>query len=159
MESTGYLGQELCGKLMPRAGVPCARGLGHNGKCASAAAMERHRRRGLTRVDAPGARQRWSRATRLARYGLSQEKFNQLLRIQENACAMCRESFKEGQRICIDHDHACCPSEMKSCGKCVRGLLCLTCNVALGHIERKYEMARAYLAASKNLVSSVKAGR
>ena len=28
---------------------------------------------------------------------------------------------------------------------CVRGLLCLPCNTALGLIERTYELARAYL--------------
>ena len=30
--------------------------------------------------------------------------------------------------------------------KCVHGLLELGCNVSLGHIERKYELARSYLA-------------
>jgi hypothetical protein len=30
-------------------------------------------------------------------------------------------------------------------GKCVRGLLDLSCNTALGHIERKGALARAYL--------------
>jgi hypothetical protein len=29
--------------------------------------------------------------------------------------------------------------------QCIRGLLCHTCNIALGHIECRYEMARAYL--------------
>ena len=30
-------------------------------------------------------------------------------------------------------------------GKCVRGLLCLSCNTALGLIKREYELVRAYL--------------
>ena len=60
---------------------------------------------------------------------------------------MCRTPFEEDQRICIDHDHACCPPKLPSrcCGKCVRGLLCLTCNVALGYIETYFEMAMTYL--------------
>jgi hypothetical protein len=66
-------------------------------------------------------------------------------KIQGYACGMCRELFAEGQLIHVDHDHECCPVKNRSCGKCVRGLLCHGCNIALGHIEHRYAMARAYL--------------
>ena len=106
---------------------------------------QRLRTAGRVRVVDPGTRRRWNQAYRLSRYGLNQEQFDRLLQAQGYACAMCREPFENGQAIFIDHDHACCPDEKSSCGKCVRGLLGLSCNTALGHIERKYEMARAYL--------------
>jgi Recombination endonuclease VII len=58
---------------------------------------------------------------------------------------MCHAPFEDAQPIFIDHDHACCPNNKYSCGKCVRGLLCLGCNTTLGLIERKLETAQAYL--------------
>ncbi len=38
------------------------------------------------------------------------------------------------QRLSIDHDHACCPGS-HSCGNCVRGVLCVSCNFVLGRID------------------------
>lgn len=76
---------------------------------------------------------------------MTQRQFDKLLKIQEYARAMCRTPFEQGQPVFIDHDHACCPDEKSSCGKCIRGLLDLSCNTALGHIEGKYALARAYL--------------
>jgi Recombination endonuclease VII len=84
-------------------------------------------------------------ASQRSRYGLTRESFGRLLAAQGRACAMCHDPFKEGQAIFIDHDHACCPDEKRSCGGCVRGLLYLRCNVGLGYIERMSAMARAYL--------------
>jgi hypothetical protein len=63
---------------------------------------------------------------------------------------MCRRAFGEGQRICADHDHHCCPGQpkqrAKTCGKCIRGLLCFRCNTALGYIELYRDRADVYLA-------------
>jgi hypothetical protein len=64
----------------------------------------------------------------------TQELFDLLLDAQQNACGMCHEPFKEGQLIHVDHNHACCRGKNRSCGQCIRGLLCHTCNIALGYI-------------------------
>jgi hypothetical protein len=75
----------------------------------------------------------------------TQEQFDRLLDAQQHTCGMCHEPFEEGQLIHVDHDHACCQGKNRSCGECIRGLLCHACNIGLGHIERRYAMARAYL--------------
>jgi hypothetical protein len=146
-------GDDMCGKWMPRAGTTCARKPKHKGDCRTAQALQERRqrltarRRGQT-LSTPEARARWRLKHKLKRYGLTQALFDALLEAQGYACGMCRESFSDDQAIFIDHDHACCRDEKSSCGKCVRGLLCLGCNTALGHIERKYEIARVYIGSS-----------
>jgi hypothetical protein len=139
---------ELCGKLMPRARTKCGRARGHSGWChseATEAAIKEGRaeRRRSGGID-PADRRRWSRKSRLLRYGLTEATFDQFLEVQQYACAMCGKPFREDGRICVDHDHTCCPDEKKSCGQCIRGLLCLSCNTTLGHIERNQELARRY---------------
>jgi hypothetical protein len=37
-------------------------------------------------------------------------------------------------RFTIDHDHSCCDS-VKTCGRCVRGILCVNCNAGLGNFD------------------------
>ena len=82
---------------------------------------------------------------KLQRYGLNQDDFDRILEEQDYACAMCPRLFEDGDPVFIDHDHNCCEDEKRSCGRCVRGLLCLRCNTALGYIERYGDMAREYL--------------
>ena len=139
--------QELCGKWMPRKKTTCARTPGHGGDCKTAELMQRQRifKRNHPHRQSPESRKKSARKSRLASYGLTLEHFDLLLKAQDYACGMCHEPFAEGQSIHVDHDHACCKGNCRSCGKCVRGLLCHVCNVALGHIERRYALARPYL--------------
>lgn len=140
---------------MPRKKTYCARGFGHPVPCATPEAMERQRQRAAKRVVTHGrsvdpvAKALWRQAYRLQRYGLTQQGFDRIMAGQDYACGMCRNPFDDGAKICIDHDHACCPvppgTQTRCCGKCVRGLLCFRCNTALGYIEVYGEMARAYL--------------
>lgn len=42
----------------------------------------------------------------------------------------------------VDHDHSCCPGGT-SCGRCVRGILCRKCNVAIGYLNDDPALAKA----------------
>ncbi len=139
---------------MPRKETYCARGAGHPPPCATPEAMERQRQRSAesrpSRIVPRASKARWNRVNRLKRYGLTPETFQQMLEAQGYACAICREPFEEDQLIHIDHDHACCPvparGRTRSCGKCVRGLLCVRCNTWLGWLEKYGGAVGAYLA-------------
>ena len=52
---------------------------------------------------------------------------------QKDSCAICgaKEQPPPQKRLSVDHDHSCCPGD-KVCGKCIRGLLCSSCNLGLG---------------------------
>jgi recombination endonuclease VII len=139
--------ETLCARWMPRKKTKCARTPGHGGPCMTAENMLRRRayRRTHPHPESPESRKKSNRKYRISSYGLTPEQFDRLLDAQQRTCGMCHEPFEEGQLIHIDHDHACCRGKSRSCGECIRGLLCHTCNIALGHIERRYAMARAYL--------------
>jgi hypothetical protein len=110
-------------------------------------ANQREQKRALDRPYDPEAARRWKAVHNVARYGLTPETFAQKLAEQGYACEMCRKPFEEDQRICVDHDHnlGCHPGQKQACDECRRGLLCVPCNTALGHIETRYAQAQQYL--------------
>ncbi|WP_086847030.1 endonuclease domain-containing protein [Amycolatopsis kentuckyensis] len=59
---------------------------------------------------------------------MSVEALRSLRAKQGDSCAICARS--DGALV-VDHDHSCCPGS-KTCGKCVRKLLCASCNSGLG---------------------------
>lgn len=67
------------------------------------------------------------------RYRMTASQYQSLLAEQDYRCAICRtdDSGMRNGTWNVDHDHSCCP-EKRSCGNCVRGLLCANCNNALG---------------------------
>lgn len=84
------------------------------------------------------------------RYGISMEDYEKLLFEQNGVCAICQRSPEEVGVLAVDHDHRCCPTE-RTCGKCIRSLLCTDCNISIGRfnddvvrLERAAEYLRSY---------------
>lgn len=73
---------------------------------------------------------------RLSHYGITREQYDDMWERQGRACAICRTPNPNAKRKWhLDHDHSCCSATARSCGKCVRGILCQKCSVALGGFD------------------------
>jgi hypothetical protein len=69
-----------------------------------------------------------------------------MLAAQGGRCAICGSTDPrggDGASFAVDHDHACCPANRRSYGKCLRGLLCHPCNQGLGMFRDDPAVARA----------------
>jgi hypothetical protein len=75
----------------------------------------------------------WLRA---ARYGLSKEEFDAMLRAQDGKCAICLTKLVLGGKGGMQIDH-------KRGTRKARGLLCRKCNVGLGQFDEKTQLLRA----------------
>ena len=103
---------------------------------------------------ADGLRNRCSRCLTDTKRGLTIGMRRAFLEAQGGAC-VCGLVFDvygsdKSSRYCVDHDHACCPGE-RSCGDCIRGLLCNACNLVLGHADDRPDVLHGligYLARS-----------
>lgn len=79
------------------------------------------------------------------KFGITVERYWELINAGCQICGAMKSS--DGKRLAIDHDHACCPGG-RSCGKCVRGALCKTCNTGIalfGESVEKLTAAAVYL--------------
>lgn len=87
----------------------------------------RSRQRASYRAMSPEKKRARSLKLLCGSHGLTVAAYLEMVRRQKGRCAVCREPPAKGKRLHIDHDHVT--------GK-VRELLCLRCNVTLGHLER-----------------------
>lgn len=86
------------------------------------------------------------------KFGLTPDAWAAMLIAQQGRCAICSEAMLEPV---VDHDHACCAHPTKTCGKCIRGLLCHGCNNGLGLFRdsvEKLEAAIRYLKQQSDVV-------
>lgn len=80
----------------------------------------------------------------LTRYGLTLERYMDMYQRQSGSCGICRTPYPpiiraKERRLYVDHDHKT---------GCPRGLLCHSCNTAIGHLRDDAELlerAIAYL--------------
>lgn len=86
-------------------------------------------------------------------YGITLAAYEAMAEAQGGGCAICGGLSKGGRPLAVDHDHACCPGQ-RTCGKCIRALLCIDCNLGIGYFEDKIdrmEIAVAYLRGSAGI--------
>lgn len=85
----------------------------------------------------------FARIMTLRRYGLTPAQFNALLEAQGHRCAVCRTAKPGGQGWHVDHDHTCCNTRKRSCGRCIRGILCTRCNIGIGNFKDDPDIIQA----------------
>lgn len=64
-----------------------------------------------------------------SRYKLMTSDFKRLLEARH--CYGCDQTIPTSDQVHFDHDHGCCPGN-NTCGRCLRGTLCRSCNITLG---------------------------
>lgn len=81
-------------------------------------------------------RQQKRRSHYKAAFGISLEEYAAMLEVQGGRCKLCQSDNPKSKRktgLQVDHDH--------KTGK-IRGLLCVPCNLALGHLQDSPELMR-----------------
>lgn len=68
-------------------------------------------------------------------FRIRRDRYDEILNAQGGGCLACGST----DRLSVDHDHTCCPGT-RSCGVCVRGILCGRCNSALGLVQDRPEI-------------------
>lgn len=76
---------------------------------------------------------------RIRRHSITKDRLDNLIASQGGRCGICGDVTT----LFIDHDHNCCPTGGRSCGQCIRGMLCPLCNNLLGQARDKVETLQA----------------
>ena len=84
----------------------------------------------------------YERSVKIKRYGITLDIYEKMVEERGGRCDICGKVPEK--RLHVDHDHSCCPGR-RSCGKCIRGLLCSRCNLALGGFDDSIELLQSAL--------------
>jgi hypothetical protein len=80
-------------------------------------------------------------------FGITPEEYEARLAEQGGGCAVCQRPPKPGKSLHVDHDHD---------SGYVRGLLCFSCNAALGHLQddiQRIDAALIYVATKRRVAA------
>jgi hypothetical protein len=92
----------------------------------------------VTITSASGKQYHYNKTTKFSRADYLMFRFNltkeQYEKMSKNGCMICNDVPE--RNLHVDHDHACCESNNRTCGKCVRGVVCNKCNTLIGHYEK-----------------------
>ena len=102
--------------------------------------LNRHRAQQRAGYHRDPARHRDDRLKR--NFKITLAEYNEMLNSQGGVCAICNQSCKTGRALAVDHDRSCC-SGSRSCGECVRALLCANCNRAIGMFQDNPNLVQA----------------
>lgn len=79
-------------------------------------------------------RKEYNRKNLIKQYGITLEEYDKILLEQGNKCKICGKSKEDSKvSLCVDHNHVT--------GK-IRGLLCISCNTALGGFKDNINILR-----------------
>lgn len=88
------------------------------------------------------------------KFGLTLEQFDAMLAAQDGRCGACPATEPGSTNWHVDHDHACCPDKDKTCGNCIRSILCARCNQVLGMVQEDQSVLYyliQYIARNQNI--------
>lgn len=105
--------------------------------------MARWRAANPEKVSGYNRRARENAGRRWRDHGITREIAEVMFESQGRACAGCKTPAERLDALSVDHDHSCCTGRW-SCGRCVRALLCQSCNAkdVLGEGPRSVEAKR-----------------
>ena len=90
----------------------------------------------------PSYRLTISARNKLHFYGLTPCQFTRMLIEQDGRCGICHTKDPGTKGWSVDHDHECCDKK-RSCGNCVRALLCTKCNSGIAMFGDDVDKIRA----------------
>ncbi|MFB7572165.1 endonuclease VII domain-containing protein [Streptomyces sp. NPDC056165] len=82
----------------------------------------------------------------MKKYNITAADYDAILESQGGKCANQFCGTRDvGDSFSVDHDHSCCPENARSCGACIRGLLCSRCNLGIGLFDDSIESLKGII--------------